>query len=214
MNDPPKAEPLNGEVLPPEARGLRMPADAPGGFGILASMKYAAIRRVIEERERTLLAIERHESAEVAALDALGRKEAARERLRNVETIRADARASVEHAFNQRRRVEAAEREAAELDQMKRQLERIRTQEEIERAQRSLNKAKGEPDTGGSTKLDEFLQTLGRFPDILTEVNRIKAQIHAAAPDGVLGEAEQQMIDMLDAMVAGWAAKQGEAMGR
>lgn len=201
---------IRPQVLPPDhTNDIRMPSGTPLGMGFLGAMKYAAIRRVLEEYERARRAKALAHHAESAEADALVGREVARERLRNIDTIRADEANRIHHAYDARIRDEIDAKEAAEVAKLKRTLEKLELQERIDIAQaRSDARKRSGNDRVTSDEQTEIIATIERVPALIEAVRAAKAKIDN---DGDGSGLDEGIKETLDALVQSFVAKQAEA---
>lgn len=211
MTDPPPNRPvaIRPQVLPPDhTNDIRMPSGTPLGMGILGAMRYSAIRRVLEEYERARRAKALAHQAESAEADALVGREVARERLRNIDTIRADEANRIHHAYDARIREENDAKEVAEVTKLKRILEKLEIQERIDitQARSDARKTSGS-DRATRDEQAEIIATIDRVPSLMEAVRAAKAKIDEGG-DG--SDGEEGIKETLDALVQSFVAKQAE----
>lgn len=192
------------QVLPSEyTQEMRMPAGTPFGVGALGVMRYAAIRRVLEEYERARIAKARAHEAEAAEADALVGREQARERLRNIGMIREGEANRIRNLYND------AE-DAAEIVKLTRRLEKLELEDKIAVTQARLDARKGPAAEGGKRdEHAEFVAAIGRIPALVQAARAAKANI--GAEGGEPSPADEDIKEQIDAMVQSWVAKQTEA---
>jgi hypothetical protein len=202
-DDLPHRRVLEGKVLlPPEydqRRSPRMPSETPFGLGFLGEAKFDAIRRVIEARERAIRAVTAHVDAEASVDEALRRRAIGLDRLRNV--------------GNELEQIREAEEELAALSKLKRRLERVQLEEQIEVAE-ARRRAVGAAPTTPAAKSDpyeQFVGTLGRIPGVVASARRAKDDIiQAAGGEAGLSPEDQDLIAAIDQMLQEFIAAQGE----
>lgn len=190
------------EVLPPESRELQMPAGTPFGVGILGAARFAAIRRVLEHATRAAQAKANFHAAEAAVATSLVNREVAREQLRHIDEIRAEAAAQIT--------------EGARIAGLRRRLETMQLEDEIaeaeaRRAQARARTTNAAPEVKGGVARDEFadfIDQLRRLPEVMREAAKAKAQIIAeAGGEEKLSESERQMCEMFDVMTQSFMSK-------
>jgi hypothetical protein len=197
-----------GDVLPPESRGVRMPAGTPLGLGILGAARFNAIRRVIEQYERALRAKEAAILAEAAVASAIARREVGREQLRHLDRLREEEGARIEHAItaaNLRRRVELMDLE-----------DQIAERESRRAAARSSRTSEALPTAGSNDVTNEFtafMDDLRKLPEIAKAVEGAKQEIVRQAGGAEnLTDAQRGLCEMFDAMLQSFVSKRaGEA---
>ena len=193
-----------GEVLPPESRGVRMPAGTPLGLGILGAARFNAIRRVIEQYERALRAKEAAILAEGAVATAIVRREVAREQVRHVDLLRDEESERIRHALataRLRRRLELMELEDAVAERVARRAS----------AERPTDEAPAE--SGAAGDFAAFMDDLRKLPEIAKAVALAKEQVVKQA-GGVekLSDAQHAVCEAFDSMLQSFMAKRaGEA---
>lgn len=196
---------IRGEVLPPEGRGVSVPAGTPFGLAILGAARFSAIRRVIEQYERALRAKEAAILAEGAVATAIARREVAREQLRHIDLLRNEESERIQHAVTTaklRRRLELLELE----DQL--------AEREARRA--SAKQPTGAASSGASGASDDFsafMDDLRKLPEIAKAVAGAKEQvIRQAGGEGELSDAQRAVCEMFDSMLQSFMSKKaGEA---
>lgn len=192
---------LQGEILPPEARRLEMPAGTPLGLGILGAMKFNAIRRVIDQYERAVRAKEAAIEAEGAVARAIVRREVARVQLQHLDTIREEESSRIT--------------ELAAIAKLRRKLERMELEDQVAEAEARRAKAKATKANGtkeaNEAILDDFatfMSDLGKMPDIVKAVAAAKEQIiKDAGGADKLSEAQTQACELFDAMLQSFISK-------
>ena len=207
---------IRPQVLPPEhTHDIHMPTGTPLGLGIFGAMRYAAIRRVLEEYEKARWAKARAHEAEAGEADALLAREVARQRLRNIDTILADETNRIQHLHDTRLiehtallRKEDDAKDDAKIAGLRRTLERLELEERIAIAQGRVDARKKVPaETEKRDEHKEFLDELGRIPELVAAARSIKAKI----AEGSASPGDEGVLDEIDALVQGWIAKQAEA---
>ncbi|HWB48627.1 MAG TPA: hypothetical protein VG651_05925 [Stellaceae bacterium] len=189
------------EIIPPESRGVRMPAGTPFGVAILGAARFNAIRRVIEQYERALRAQESAILAEAAIPPAMARREVAREQLRHLDELREEEGERISHAIG--------------VAKLRRELERMELEDQI--AERRARRAQSAPTLGAepqSTKsatpddFTAFMDDLRKMPEVVQAVSAAKEQIvKQAGGEQNLSEAQSQTCEMLDAMLHAFMSK-------
>ena len=202
---PPDITKPTPEILPSESSELRMPSGTPLGLGILGAARFSAIRRVIDHATRAAQAKAAYHAAEGAVAESLVNREVARERLRNLDTIRKEAADQI---------VEGAY--AARLERKLKQMEledRIAEKE----AARARVKARGQGEEPQQTKgvardaFADFMEDLKRMPEVAKAAMTVKAQIvKDAGGEEKLDEGGKQMVEMIDSLTAAFVNKQAE----
>jgi hypothetical protein len=196
------------QILPAESREVQMPAGTPLGLGFLGAARFSAIRRVLEHAARAANAQANLISAQGAIATALVGREVAREQLNNIDTIRQEVSEQIT--------------EGAEIARLKRRLERIELEDQIaaKEAARAKARAVSEPTQPARSaeapppKPDDYtvlMNDLGRMPEMAKAAATVKEQIirDAGGEDNV-GEGTRQMIETIDAIMAGFVQKQAE----
>lgn len=201
---------IRPQVLPPESTNdIHMPSGTPLGLGVFGAMKYAAIRRVLEEYEKARRAKDLAHRAEAGEADALVEREIARERLRNIGTILEDEANRIRHAYDARLREEADAKEVAEIAKLRRSLEKLEIQERIDIVQaRSDTRKSQDSDKTTRDEQAEILATIARVPPLMDAVRAAKAQIDAT---GNGSDEDQGIKDVLDALAQSFVAKHAES---
>jgi hypothetical protein len=206
MNKQKGTDLVRGKVLPPAPRELRMPQGTPLGLGFLGAARFAAIKRVIEAYERARRAEATAIDAEAAVAEAHVRRGVALTHLHSLPVICASEEDRIA--------------EGAELERLRRELERLELEDQI--ADRKARRAKiaGEgsqrsaisPD-GGVAQDDfaAFMSDLRRMPEVVQAVQQAKAQVVRDAGDEAhLSEPQRQICDTLDAMLQSFMSKKAE----
>jgi hypothetical protein len=196
---------IHGEVLPPESRGVRVPAGTSFGLAILGAARFAAVRRVIEQYERALRAQEAAHLAEGAVATAIARRDVAREQLRHVDQLREEEGERIQHVIataKLRRRLELMELE----DQV--------AEREARRA--TAKRPSADPPPAANDAPDDFaafMADLRRLPEIAKAVATAKEQvIRQAGGEENLSDALRGVCEMFDAMLQSFMSKRaGEA---
>ena len=196
-------------VLGPERNlDLRMPAETPLGLGILGAAKFAAIRRVIEHRERALRAIGAMVEAEASVGDAIVRRETVREQLRNIDTICSDERNRIVFGHDMRKMQHEAQLELMEIEKIQRQLRKLELEEQLAQARSRTQQptAQAEPAPlpaapPPADPMDEAARTIQAIPGLGEVLRRAKDDIHRAA-GGDAGESETQLLAFCDMVAA------------
>lgn len=192
---------VRGEVIPPEARSVQMPAGTPLGLGILGAMKFAAISRVIDQYERALRSKELAIEAEEAVARALVRREVARVSLQQLDTIRDEESNRIT--------------ELAAVAKLRRKLERLELEDRVAEAEEKQTKRK--PSQESESKAEDhrppdeftsFMDDLRKMPDIVKAVAAAKDQIiRDAGGEDKLSESQRQACDLFDAMLQAFMSK-------
>lgn len=191
-------------ILPSDSDELRMPIGTPLGLGFLGKARFAAIRRVIDEATRAAQAKANYHIAEGAVAESLVNREVSRERLRNLDTIRQEARDQIT--------------EGAALASLERKLARMELEDQIaeKEAARARVKARqqnAEEKSAGVARdaIADFIEDLKRMPEVAKAAADVKAQIvKAAGGEDKLDEGGKQMVETIDALMAAFVQKQAE----
>jgi hypothetical protein len=195
---------LKGEILPPSVTELRMPAGTPLGMGILGSMKFAAIRRVLEHAGRAEDARASLLHSQAAVADAYIAREVARERLRNVDTI----------CDQETDRIQSG----ARITRLRNQLEVMELEARVAERQAALAPsvpasvaAAPASKTGGTpADIEAFLEDLRHIPGIVRAVAEVKEQIvSGAGGEERLSDAERASCEVLDGMLQAFMSRKG-----
>ncbi|HTT98824.1 MAG TPA: hypothetical protein VMF58_12295 [Rhizomicrobium sp.] len=190
------------EILPAESHALEMPAGTPLGLGILGAARFSAIRRVLEQAARAANAKAQLHAAEGAVSNALVNREVARERLRRVDEICQEAGDQIT--------------DGVKIARMRRKLEIMKMEDDVaeaeaRRAGAKTNKAAVEDvakPTAAKDDVAEFIDQIGRLPQIVQAVEKAKAQLIAdAGGQDKLSEAQLQVCEMFDAMTQAFLSK-------
>jgi hypothetical protein len=197
----PERRVYEGEVMPSGSesrRTLRMPPEVPFGLGFLGEAKFDAIRRVIEARERALRAIVSHLDAESEVDHALVRRAIATDKLRNVASYVRQANEEAE--------------DLATLSKMKRELERLQLQEQINLVkERSQGRSAAPKEAEKADPFKRFVETLGRMPGVVAAARKAKEDIVAeAGGEDRLGPEHEDLMASIDQMLQEFLAGQGE----
>lgn len=188
MTDDQKGRVLEGQIVPAaQDRQLRMPAETPFGIAILGIARYEALRRVIEARERTLRAAVLHIEGEIAVDEALRRRARAADNLANVQ-------AEID--------------ELRELESLKRQLERLRLEEQVE-ALKARKESATQPPSPKRTAQDDLIDKLRGLPSLVGEARKVKEEILRDKGQGLTSD-DQDIISSIDAIVQAFVTKSAE----
>lgn len=196
---------FQGEVLPPESQGVRVPVGTPLGLAILGAARFSAVRRVIEQYERALRAQEAAYLAEGAVATAMARREVAREQLKHLDAFRDEEAERIRHVIA-----------AAKL---RRRLELMELEDQVgEREARRAGANRGSTETVSDAEpkpneFSAFMDDLRNLPEIAKAVAAAKAQIVTqAGGEERLSEAERAICEMFDTMLQSFMSKRaGEA---
>ncbi len=195
----------NAEILPSDIGELRMPNGTPLGLGFLGAARFAAIRRVIDHATRAAQAKAAYHTAEVAVADSLVNREVARERLRNLDTIRQEASDQI--------------MEGALLAKLERKLKRMEIEDQIaeKEAARARVKAREQGPAQQASPgvardaFADFMEDLKRMPEVAKAAAAVKEQIvKDAGGEDKLDEGGKQMVETIDSMMAAFIQKQAE----
>ncbi len=196
---------VRGEIMPPEAGPLRMPAGTPFGVAILGAMKFSAVRRVIEQYELALRAKAAAIDAEGAVANAIVRREVARVQLEHLDTIRE----------NEANRIT----ELATIAKLRRELERMELEDQVaerktrreagrESVNRKADNGRGETAGAQPDEFAAFIENLRKLPNIVKAAGDARAQIvKDAGGEEKLTEAQRQACELLDAMMQSFVSK-------
>lgn len=189
------------QILPAEWRELRMPSGTPLGLGFLGAAKFGAIRRVLESASRAALAQSGFLDAQAAVAASLVQREIARERLRNLDVIRDEAANQII--------------DGAYIAGLRRKLETMELEDQI--AEREARRARAKGNTSETTvgvardDFAEFMEGMRRIPHVAQAAAGVKAEIiKSAGGEDKLDDSARQMVEMIDAMVNAFIAKQAE----
>lgn len=190
---------LHGQIVPAEARGVRMPSGTPLGLGILGAMKFAAISRVIDQYERALRSKDAAIAAEEAVARSIVRREDAIGQLHRLDTIREEASDRIV--------------ELAATAKLRRRLERLQLETQVAEEEARLNRVKGasndgDQKTAATDEFSAFVNDLKKMPDIVKAVAAAKEQIiKDAGGTDKLTEAQTQACELFDAMLQSFISK-------
>jgi hypothetical protein len=201
MADPTKPTPT--EIMPSEVGELRMPSGTPLGLGILGAARFSAIRRVLEHATRAAEAKARFHGAEGAVATSLVNREVAREKLRNIDTIRQDAADFIT--------------ESAYIAKMERKLRAMELEDQIavrEQERKDAKAAKKPKEVAGEAargKFEEILDDLKHIPELVKTATAVKEQIiKDAGGEDKLDEGQRTMIETIDAIIMAAVQRQAE----
>jgi hypothetical protein len=203
-NDPKKK--IVPDIIPPEFRELQMPSGTPFGLAFLGAARFSAIRRVLDHATQAAQAKANFHTAEGAVANALVHREAAREQLVHLDTIRDEVGRKIT--------------EGAYIAQLERELRIIELEDQVaeRRAARAAKAAVSQPTGaqkpagGASDKFASILDDLKRIPELAKTAAAVKAQIIAdAGGEDKLDEGQRTMLETIDAIIAAALQAQGSA---
>ncbi|HEY1615604.1 MAG TPA: hypothetical protein VGF97_18140 [Rhizomicrobium sp.] len=197
-----------GEILPPEAREVGMPPGTPLGLGILGAAKFAAIRRVLEQAQRAARAKANFIDAEGEVANAITRREAAREQLNHLDTIRS-------FEANRIRLAHESLVEQGEIAKLERRLQKMALEDEIAGKEAVRRRAAGRDQASDAgvpaDAFADFIADMKRMPEVVKAATAVKEQIiREAGGEDKLSEVGQQSVEMVDALMNAFLQKQAE----
>ncbi len=195
---------IRGAVIdPPRQPGLEMPHGVPGATGFFSGMRYAAIKRVLDQYELALQSASSVRVAEAEYNRSLARRAESHERLMNIDDVRAIERRKLQ--------AEAEDTEGQiELARLRRQLERLKLETEIAQQRRQLEQVSDAAveTNDADPEFDKLLVGLARMPKIAEAIVSSRAEVvKAFGGEDALGEEGQQLVEALGAFAQAIAQK-------